>query len=317
MYKKYFNYSRIHFIRGKVIAKERLGDGMSQKISLDQLENELKFFYKIYDVVRLVDPLKKRVIEYNGDSFQYTNHICYDYWKKGKICDNCISVRANIENTSFVKIEEKENKILMVTAIPIENDGNPVVLELLKDATSSMFIGNGDYNKGEPLVTAINRMNDLIVKDTLTNLYNRRFVNDRLPVDILHAKLNHQPLSVCFIDLDHFKELNDTFGHDIGDQAIKAVSDIFRNYTRAGLDWVARIGGDEFIICFKNKAEDEVTILMEQIRSDVEKIPATFGSNNIHFSISYGIKTLIDSLMTAEELIHMADEKMYEYKKSK
>ncbi len=71
---------------------------MSNIITYDELENKLAFFNKMYDIVRLVDPINKKVLEYRSVSSIEVNEFCYAYWSNNKICDNCISIRAHLEN---------------------------------------------------------------------------------------------------------------------------------------------------------------------------------------------------------------------------
>ncbi len=290
---------------------------MSESISLNQLEKELDFFHKMYDSVRLVDPIHKKVLDYRGTSIHYTDEICFNYWGNGVICENCISIRAYKENKSFVKLEKANDDFYMVTAIPIENTSTPVVLELFKDATNSMFIGFGDYNTSEPLQNFIQKVNDLVVKDSSTNLYNRRFVDERLPVDLVTATLNKQPLSLCYFDLDNFKMINDTHGHEIGDSVIKEVSNVITKNIRNNIDWACRLGGDEFMLCLKNTTEKQSKKVMERIRTEIERIPDSLGITSSIFSISYGIATTSEASLTADELIKLADEQMYKQKKGK
>ena len=282
-------------------------------ISLDEIKDKLDFFYKMYDVVRLVDPVHKRVLDYRQSSLAVTQDVCYHYWGNNRICDNCISVRAYQENRSFVKMERSGAEVLLVTSIPIENAASPAVLELLKNATDTMFIGTGDYNEGEIFSRFIKELNDAAVRDPLTSIYNRRFVDERLPVDIIDASLKHAPLSVCFIDLDNFKSINDLYGHDAGDSAIKAAGEVIsRNICLEGV-WAARYGGDEFLLCLNGTDEGQAREVVERIKRDIEITPM----GEIPLSISYGIETMKDVPVTAEELIHRADEKMYKAKKEK
>lgn len=286
-------------------------------ITLNELEDKLDFFHKMYDTVRLVDPTYKKVIDYRGSSITQTKDICYNYWRDGKICNNCISMRAHYEDKSFVKLEKTSDAIMLVTAIPIVNSKSPVVLELMKNATDSMLIGSGNYNEGELLHRYVKEIEDVIVREPLTSLYNRRFVNERLPVDIINATLNHLPLTVCFIDLDHFKSINDLNGHEAGDLAIKTVGDVIKRHVRPELDWVARYGGDEFLICFNNTDENEAHEIVKKIEYEIEKIPLDIQMESDHLSISYGMKTMRDIQMTAEELIKFADQEMYKVKRNK
>jgi len=121
---------------------------MAKQITLDKIEKNLDFIKTMYDTVRLVDPVQKYVLEYDECTISRTDVHCYNYWKTSKICENCISTRAYHDNNSFMKLEYKPNMILMVTAIPLEKEESPVVLELLKNVTDSMMVGVGDYNDG-------------------------------------------------------------------------------------------------------------------------------------------------------------------------
>ena len=281
-------------------------------ITLEEIKDN-----KMYDIVRLVDPIHKKVLDYRGNSLEDTEEICHCYWESGKICDNCISTRAYKKNRSFVKLEQSKSTILLVTAVPILNTKNPVILELMKNVTDSILIGSGEYNEGETFHCFAEELNDMIVKDSLTSLYNRRFVDERLPVDIIDASLNHLPLSVCFIDLDYFKELNDLYGHEAGDWAIKAASDVILKHTRSEFDWAARYGGDEFLLCFYNANEKQAYGIIKRIQQDIEKIPLNVKIDNFKLSLSFGIETMEGNSITAEELIRLADHKMYEAKRIK
>ena len=201
---------------------------MPESISLNKLQQSLAFFNKMYDAVRLVDPVRKRVLEYRDSTVGRTADVCYDYWKNGHICDNCISVRAHHDSKSYMKLEQYPDVIMLVTALPIEDAEEPVILELLKNATDSMMIGAGDYNDGQAMRSVVSDINNMVIKDHLTSLYNRRFVDDRLPVDIIKATIAQQPLSVIFLDVDNMKAINDTYGHAAGDLALKHASDSIR-----------------------------------------------------------------------------------------
>lgn len=284
---------------------------MSERITLEKIEKDLDFFKKMYDEVRLVDPIGKVVLEQRGLSIEDTNEICYNYWKDEKICDNCISVHAYKSNKSFIKLEKSPDVIMMVTAIPVEVQGQSVVLELLKNATDSMMVGTGIYEEGEMMRTAIERLNEMVVKDPLTSLFNRRFVDDRLPVDIVRATVNTWPLSVLFIDVDNLKSLNDTYGHIVGDMALKIVGEIIEKNIRSKGDWAARYGGDEFIVSLNNTTNEEAQKIGQRISKGVEEARIPIGDKKIDLGISIGLHTMDKIKLTPEELIKHADKHMY------
>ncbi|WP_143318886.1 GGDEF domain-containing protein [Clostridium sp. HBUAS56010] len=286
-------------------------------ITIDEIIDKLDFFHKMYDAVRLIDPLHKRVIDFRDSSVVRTKQICYQYWGNNKICDNCISTRSYKENKSLVKMESKSDTVILVTAIPIENVGFPAVLELFKNVTDTMFIGEGDYNKGQMLTLYVSKITDAIVKDPLTSLYNRRYIEERLPADVVESSLSHKPLTVCFIDLDNFKAINDTYGHEAGDDAIKKVGNVIIHNVGERKGWTARYGGDEFLICLYNAREEEAVHIMEGIQKEVENISVDLEGQDVRLSLSFGINTMEDVSVTAKDLIRAADKKMYLSKKHK
>lgn len=287
---------------------------MTEKITLDKLQENLKFFHKMYDTVRLVDPIHKNVMEYRDNGTKETCETCHDYWGNGRICDNCISVRAHREQRSFIKLEHSPSSVMLVTALPIDSAERPVVLELLKNATDTMMIGTGEYNKGELLYNAVQDINNMVIRDELTSLYNRRFLDDRLPVDIINATISQKPLSLIFIDVDNMKTVNDTFGHAAGDELLKHAANTIQKCIRNDTDWTARYGGDEFVICLNNTGSEEVFRISKRIYHDFNETRFSVQGRDIKIVISQGVVTMPPSGMTAEELIKSADKKMYEMK---
>ncbi len=216
-----------------------------------------------------------------------------------------------------MKIEQGKDIIMMVTAIPIETTEKPVILELLKDATDSMMIGMGNYSEGKMMYDVVSSFNEMIVKDSLTAIYNRRFIEERLPVDIIKAVVDNTPLSVVFIDVDNLKEINDKYGHDIGDVVLREVSKTIDSCIRSHDDWVARYGGDEFLISLNNTNEEEASKICYRIRESVERVKVLALDKDMKITLSLGIYTMKDEKLTAEEIIKLADNKMYEEKKEK
>ena len=289
---------------------------MAEGMTLESLQTKLAFFNKMYDAVRLVDPVQKRVIECReSKSGEESEEICYDYWDNGKICDNCISVRAYLGNRCFIKLEQSPGSVMIVTAIPVENAKRPTVLELLKNATDSLIVGNGKYEEGHTMHSMVAEINDLVVKDDLTGLYNRRYVDERLPADIVKSKLAGLPLSIIFLDIDNLKQINDTYGHAVGDTFICKVAGEVLQCIRMETDWAARHGGDEFLICLNKADKNAALVIAERIRARVENLEITAQNEVIRTTVSMGLYTMKNEELTAKEMIKRADQKMYEAKR--
>ncbi len=204
---------------------------------------------------------------------------------------------------------------MLVTALPIETSESAVVLELLKNATESMMIGQGEYSEGQVLYKAVQDINAMVVKDELTSLYNRRFLDERLPIDIIDAVVNKKQLSVIFIDIDNMKAVNDEFGHSAGDGLLKYAANIIQSCIRESLDWVARYGGDEFFACLKEADEEEALRVSKRIQDEFSRSSFSVHGNEIKIKVSQGCATMPETGVTAEELIELADSKMYSIKR--
>ncbi|WP_352419294.1 GGDEF domain-containing protein [Proteiniborus sp.] len=289
---------------------------MDKAIMLEELELHLDFFKKMYQAVRTVDPSKKKVMDYHDNCMKGTEATCYSYWNNNVICENCISMRAYLNKDTVYKLEYVADKLFMVTAMPIETADCIVVLELLKDVTNTMLIDTGDYNNIHDIKNYICNMNDKVVKDDLTNLYNRRFIAERLPVDIIKSTISEKPISIIMTDIDQLKMINDIYGHIEGDLKVKEYGSILSNSVRGDNDWVARYGGDEFLICLNNTDNDTAYQIAERIRKDIENNISSIGDNDIKITGSFGICTVDREKITAEEMIRIADKKLYEAKSS-
>ncbi len=286
---------------------------MIQSLTLDELKGHLDFFQSMYDAVRLVDPVAKSVLEYRGNERFYIDEVCFNYWNNGKICDNCISIRAYTDRQCYMKLEQTPDAIMMVTALFIENDHGPAVLELLKNATETMLFGDGVYAQGRMMTDVVVELNDLIIKDELSGLYNRRYVDERLPVDIIKSTFSNLPLSLAFLDVDGLKKINDLCGHAAGDKFLACAAEAMSRCIRSGTDWVARYGGDEFIVCLNNTSYEDAVKILERIYTKISEIKIP-GNEEITGSISYGIYTMHHEQLTSEALIALADKRMYQAK---
>jgi diguanylate cyclase (GGDEF)-like protein/PAS domain S-box-containing protein len=149
--------------------------------------------------------------------------------------------------------------------------------------------------------------------DALTGLPNRALVLDRAERMLAAARRNHGSASLLFIDLDNFKEVNDGFGHAVGDELLAAVATRLRRVTRDS-DTVARLGGDEFVVLVENGTLADTSELLAERVQDVLRPPFTLGGREYLVSASIGIATTSDG--TAENLLQEADVAMYKAKSS-
>ena len=150
--------------------------------------------------------------------------------------------------------------------------------------------------------------------DVLTGLPTRQLSKDRLQKALANAKRNKTKVAVLFIDLDGFKAVNDTFGHDVGDHVLKETADRLCSCVR-DVDTVARVGGDEFWVVLSNISDKiSVSTVAEKLIKAVS-VPHKLTHEEVSIGASIGIALYPDNGMTSQELINLADQAMYEIKR--
>lgn len=154
----------------------------------------------------------------------------------------------------------------------------------------------------------------LATQDHLTGVANRLVFEQNLEKALLKAKRARATGAVLFIDLDHFKMVNDTYGHKAGDAILSSVGRVLQQYFRAG-DTVARIGGDEFAVILENVSSEEAHIKADLLAKAVASISVTAHGQIVNAQASVGVK-IFESGAKAEEIVAAADEAMYTRKRA-
>jgi len=175
--------------------------------------------------------------------------------------------------------------------------------------TSTLIIDKLNYR---------NKVENLSLEDTLTGLLNRRaLLGNYIKARSLATRENEQ-LSLIMVDIDHFREINDTYGHLSGDQVLRKVAEIMEKTFRAS-DTVARIGGEEFVCMLPNTELDEAVATGERLRKTIEQTPVRIESGgaitDVHISVSLGVTRAVQT----EDLTHLinrADRALFQAKES-
>jgi len=161
----------------------------------------------------------------------------------------------------------------------------------------------------------LSSMKNIAIYDTLTNIHNRRYFEERLRIETQRSITSKASLSLIMVDIDHFKKINDTFGHPEGDKILREIASLLKSSVRKR-DTVARYGGEEFVLILPEVNLEGTSIIAERIRRLIESTPFDAGGVRSNITISMGISNFpIHQPKSDKELVKMADLALYEAKR--
>ena len=158
---------------------------------------------------------------------------------------------------------------------------------------------------------------EMAITDQLTGLHNRRYMSRHLDTLVGNARKNERPLAFVIMDIDFFKQVNDTYGHDIGDEVLKEFATRISANVR-GIDLACRFGGEEFVVVMPDTDLSFAYSISERLRQSIETTPVKISRapNALKITISIGIAGLEDADASAEALLRRADQALYRAKRS-
>lgn len=163
----------------------------------------------------------------------------------------------------------------------------------------------------ERLMQHQNKLEELSVRDGLTGVYNRREFEKRLSEETHRARRYNEVFSILMLDVDHFKDVNDRYGHQAGDEALITVADLIRLNVRP-VDVVCRYGGEELAVILPQTDVSGARIVAERIRSTIaESLTTTPQGDTIHITVSIGLSTFPQDGDTGARLVNAADQALY------
>lgn len=154
----------------------------------------------------------------------------------------------------------------------------------------------------------------LAVTDSVSGLYTHGYFQEHLEREFKRCKYANLPISVIIMDVDHFKIVNDTYGHPQGDALLKQLGGVIKSVTRTN-DTVCRYGGDEFTITLPETNRIGAVLVAERVRQSVEEYEFVLGSRIVHISVSGGVASFPEDIETKKDLVEKADKALYEAKK--
>jgi diguanylate cyclase (GGDEF)-like protein len=208
----------------------------------------------------------------------------------------------------------RENETAQVKANQQLRALEAVLEKRIEDRTAEL---NQSNQKLMEQLEYINSLQDKLrqeaVRDPLTGLFNRRHLNEMLPIEFARAKRSNAPLTIFLLDIDHFKSVNDTHGHQVGDVVLQMVSVALKKNVRLG-DIVCRYGGEEFLLVMPGMKIEDARIRAEILRTIVASQRMAGRDGPFGVTISIGAALYPQDSESEEDLISMADEALYRAK---
>ncbi len=306
---------------------------------IDHLLNDAKLFFDL-DVVSFC------LIDEKGEIASFLTDDGYDYQKKEGLIlledKELLKSTFGLSPRPFLGgyknascagfFPHLKKKPISVAIIPLSRRGKYFGSLNLGSFSSNRFINTMATDFVEHMVSIVsicleNNLNYELMRrtshlDTLTGVNNRRFLEQRIGEEIDRSQRNDEPLSCLFLDLDHFKSINDNHGHQAGDLVLSLVAGMIKKQLRSN-DVLARYGGEEFVALLSNIGEAKAEYIADRIRERAKDLPITYAENDIHVTISIGLSEYrpshspaISTKDIAVQLIHSADTALYSAKKN-
>lgn len=151
--------------------------------------------------------------------------------------------------------------------------------------------------------------------DQLTDLYNRGYWESCLKQEYQRFARVEAPSSLLMIDIDHFKKVNDTYGHPAGDEVLRQLAKVLLEVTRT-TDWVGRYGGEEFVILLIGTDAQQAQFVVKRLQERIDKLTVHHLGHDIRFTLSMGLTEINSAFKNHEQWIHMADQALYQSKQN-
>lgn len=278
---------------------------------IDELARKEAFLESIFKSIPqgiiILEASSLKVIKYKASL--YTKEICS---RMG--IDEGISLYDTLPQEKLKLIKHNVDHVMMsgdyriiLITLDLDQSKKHIQLTFTKINNLNVLITINDITE---IVELKEKYEYLSIHDPLTNLPNRRYVIEQVKQLVIQAKRHNRKLAILFIDIDNFKEINDSYSHEVGDRVLQNVAQIIKHSLRPG-DIVGRFGGDEFIVVLDDVAKiEDIQIICKRLLENNYQIDEI----NIPVNISIGVAVYPDDSTSYEELIRFADIAMYKSK---
>jgi diguanylate cyclase (GGDEF)-like protein/PAS domain S-box-containing protein len=223
------------------------------------------------------------------------------------------------ESHTEIQMPKKPPRYLDLRFTPLFDEDRKLSgrLIVIRDVTGPKEVEQDLRRANDRLLTQLieigtlqSQLREQAIRDALTNVFNRRYLEETLERELARAARELYPLCIIMMDLDYFKEVNDTYGHEAGDVVLKTLAETVTRQSRHG-DFVCRYGGEEFVLVMPNIGIETAKTRARELHQIIDSLNIPYSSFNLTTTISMGIAWFPEHGATKEELLRAADRAMY------
>ena len=287
------------------VARSRLIEKMSDGVLVLDLQG------RIVDI----NPSMKNFLDEEPASFLGKNiSEIMDLWN-----ENTEHLLTGMETRTELRLSNKPSRYLDLRVTPLYDDDQNLSgrLIIFRDVTDRKEVEKDLRHAMDRLQTQLieigllqSQLREQAIRDALTNLFNRRYLEETLERELARAAREVYPLCIVMMDIDHFKNVNDTYGHEAGDLVLRTLAENVTKQSRQG-DFVCRYGGEEFVLVMPNITIDTAKERVTSLHRSISSLDIPFGRFNLNINMSMGISWYPKHGETKEELLRASDRALY------
>lgn len=276
--------------------------------TINELQQTILILKDIYDDVRVIDPISKKILlDKNFNVIE--NKLCYEICDFPKSCKNCIGMRAHNQKKSFVKLSFVGEELFLITSIPKIIEDKLFIIEVFKLIEDILVIDGLKFKNKAEVKNYVEELDNVIIRDENTEIYNKMYTYERLPTDICLAKEYKKNIYIMMLEISKLENIEDIAMEFATFNAISSIERIInKNY-----DWISKIDENKFLIAVIRENVDMcdkvLNLIMEQLKEKSNK------NNGLKYSLSYfnSRYDFNDTLEDSEQLIKRIISSMKRY----
>jgi diguanylate cyclase (GGDEF)-like protein/PAS domain S-box-containing protein len=278
----------------------------------------------------LVLDAQNRIVDINPAMEKFLNHRCTSFLGKSASevlavwVDQSAALSSGEETRTELRIPNAPSRYLDLRVTPLYDKHQRLTgrLMVFRDVTERKQVEKKLRSANDRLQSQLieigtlqSKLRSQAIRDPLTDLFNRRYLDETFDRELARAAREGYPVCVIMLDIDHFKKVNDTYGHEAGDFILKALAKALSARSRRG-DFACRFGGEEFVVVMPNIAVETAYKRAEDLREALNSLYIPYGGFNLTMTISMGIASYPSNGEDRESVLRAADRAMYAAKRA-